>query len=92
MKDDSAIALDLIEERKPSHAPTEPLAEYLAECRKLTLSEIHRWMNGRNHGKALHELILEYPLRSAKGLRPALCIATCRALGGTLEEIGRAHV
>ncbi|PTL79793.1 phosphoesterase [Vitiosangium sp. GDMCC 1.1324] len=33
----------------------------------------------------LYELMLEYPLREAKGLRPALCIATCRALGGTLE-------
>lgn len=33
----------------------------------------------------LYELMLDYPLREAKGLRPALCIATCRALGGPLE-------
>src|SRR5689334_17738045 len=33
----------------------------------------------------LYELMLDYPQREAKGLRPALCIATCRALGGTLE-------
>ena len=30
---------------------------------------------------------MEYPLREAKGLRPALCIATCRALGGSLEAV-----
>ena len=29
--------------------------------------------------------MLDYPLRPAKGLRPALCIATCRSLGGSLE-------
>lgn len=33
--------------------------------------------------------MLEYPLRHAKGLRPALCIATCRALGGRLESVLR---
>ena len=39
------------------------------------------------HSRAafLYELMLDYPLREAKGLRPALCIATCRALGGPLE-------
>jgi geranylgeranyl diphosphate synthase type II len=31
--------------------------------------------------------MLEYPLRDAKGLRPALCIATCRALGGLVEAV-----
>ncbi len=40
---------------------------------------------GRHAGPELHDLILDYPLRPAKGLRPALCIATCRALGGTEE-------
>lgn len=35
----------------------------------------------------LYDLMLDYPLREAKALRPALCIATCRALGGTLEGV-----
>ena len=35
----------------------------------------------------LFNLMLDYPLRDAKALRPALCIATCRALGGQLEEV-----
>ncbi|MBK7976822.1 MAG: polyprenyl synthetase family protein [Deltaproteobacteria bacterium] len=31
--------------------------------------------------------MLDYPLREAKALRPALCIATCRALGGQLAAV-----
>ncbi len=31
--------------------------------------------------------MLDYPLREAKALRPALCVATCRALGGSLEGV-----
>lgn len=33
----------------------------------------------------LYGPIREHALRPGKGLRPAICIATCRALGGTLE-------
>lgn len=35
----------------------------------------------------LYELVRAYPSRSGKGLRPALCLAVCRALGG---DIGKA--
>ncbi|MBI5515788.1 MAG: polyprenyl synthetase family protein [Deltaproteobacteria bacterium] len=30
--------------------------------------------------------MLDYPMRDAKALRPGLCIAVCRALGGRLED------
>lgn len=64
------------------------LESYLAECRQLTLREIREIIpkQGRNRTR-LYDLILEYPLRSAKALRPALCVATCRALGGHLESV-----
>jgi geranylgeranyl diphosphate synthase type II len=39
------------------------------------------------YGPILYDLVFDYPLRDAKALRPALAIATCRALGGTLEGI-----
>jgi geranylgeranyl diphosphate synthase, type II len=62
------------------------LTNYLEECRALVLEEIQRLMSsGSPHADFLYELMLDYPLREAKGLRPALCIATCRALGGALE-------
>lgn len=37
----------------------------------------------------LYRLVLDYPLRGGKGLRPALAVASCRALGGTLDQVRR---
>jgi geranylgeranyl diphosphate synthase type II len=34
----------------------------------------------------LYDLVRAYPSRSGKGLRAALCLATCRALGGDLDR------
>lgn len=39
------------------------------------------------HSQVLYDRMLDYPLREGKGLRPALCVATCRALGGSLEAV-----
>jgi geranylgeranyl diphosphate synthase, type II len=66
------------------------LRRYLADCRSLAVAEIQRFIpkkKGRGDllGPALYDLVLDYPLREAKGLRPALCLATCRALGGSEE-------
>jgi len=61
---------------------------YCAACRRVVLAEIrdllrsHRW----DHDE-LDELVLDYPLRAAKGLRPALCIATARSLGASEDAV-----
>jgi geranylgeranyl diphosphate synthase, type II len=34
----------------------------------------------------LYEILADYPLRPGKGIRPALCLATCRAHGGRDED------
>jgi len=34
----------------------------------------------------LYDLVADYPLRGGKGIRPALCLATCRAHGGTTRD------
>jgi geranylgeranyl diphosphate synthase, type II len=61
---------------------------YLAESRELVLQEIRAFVPERSrHRSVLYDLMLDYPLRDAKTLRPALCIATCRALGGSLEGV-----
>ncbi|WP_437968047.1 polyprenyl synthetase family protein [Sorangium sp. So ce260] len=63
---------------------------YLDECRELVTAEIRRIIPADpRRGAALYDLMLDYPLREAKGLRPALCIAACRALGGKLEAVLR---
>lgn len=59
---------------------------YLQDCRRLTLAEIQRFLPADKRNTAsLYDLMLDYPLRPAKALRPALCIATCLALGGHLD-------
>lgn len=34
----------------------------------------------------LYDLVADYPTRPSKGIRPALCLATCRAYGGRTED------
>ena len=67
--------------------PAAPVTQYLSDCRQLTLDEIARHVprDGR-HTAGLYELMLDYPLRPGKALRPALCIAVCRALNGDLQR------
>jgi geranylgeranyl diphosphate synthase type II len=63
---------------------------YLADCRQLALHEIREIIpKDERYRTILYDLVLDYPLRSAKALRPALCIASCRALGGSLESVLR---
>jgi geranylgeranyl diphosphate synthase type II len=64
------------------------LDAYLRECRALVLDDIARRIpRGSRADAVLYDLMMDYPLRPAKGLRPALCIAACRALGGSLEAV-----
>lgn len=67
------------------------LAAYLGECRQWVLGELQRIIPSEPGGgrRALYRLMLEYPLRDAKALRPALCIAVCRALGGERTAVLR---
>lgn len=64
------------------------LDTYLGDCRELVVAEIRRLFDHRDdHREALYDLILDYPLREGKALRPALSIALCRGLGGSLDAI-----
>jgi geranylgeranyl diphosphate synthase type II len=73
----------------PLATDDEPLKSYLDNCRSLILEEITSITPETRHGRELYRLMLDYPLRGGKTLRPALCIATCRALGGHLEAVLR---
>jgi len=64
------------------------LGDYLRDCRDLVLAELERFMPADSRYRPiLYDLMLDYPLRDAKALRPALCIATARSLGGSLEAV-----
>ena len=67
--------------------PTAPhaLEDYLVLCKDACDGELKRlYAPGSS---SLHEMILDYPMRGGKALRPALSIATCLGLGGHLEAI-----
>ena len=74
---------------RASWSAGESLNRYLHECRELVLQEIGQMIPVTRHGARLYELMRDYPLRGGKAMRPALCIATCRALGGHLESVLR---
>lgn len=66
------------------------LAKYMQDARELVIDEIREIMPpDSRHSGGLYELMIDYPLRGGKALRPALCIASCRALGGNLESVLR---
>ncbi|WP_082972233.1 MULTISPECIES: polyprenyl synthetase family protein [unclassified Mycobacterium] len=65
-----------------------PLDDYLELCKQACDSEIERLYGpGERGSNGLYDLILDYPLRGGKALRPALSIAMCLGLGGHLEAI-----
>jgi geranylgeranyl diphosphate synthase type II len=66
---------------------TPELLEYLDRCKALIYPELQRIVPAGPLSEILYDRMLDYPRRSAKALRPALCIATCRALGGGLEAV-----
>lgn len=57
------------------------LAEYGAD----TLKGINHFIPDKEPRKYLYDLIHDYPNRGGKGFRPGLCIAACKAYGGTLD-------
>lgn len=59
----------------------------MSTCREYVLCELRTIVSRDREGHGLYDLMLDYPLREAKALRPALCIATCRAHGGQLESV-----
>lgn len=63
------------------------LTDYLAETKQLVLAEIDALLTSSTNEPELYRLMMDYPLRGGKGLRPALAVAMCRGLGGSLDAI-----
>jgi geranylgeranyl diphosphate synthase, type II len=64
------------------------LEDYLAECKAACDGEIERLFATSERGSSsFYELILDYPRRGGKALRPALSIAMCLGLGGHLDAV-----
>lgn len=57
--------------------------KYLEQCRELALAGIMSLLPAGGPRRHLYDLVSSYPKRGGKGLRPGLCIGTCRAFGGS---------
>ena len=60
--------------------------ERLTYYRDMAVQALRDWIPTKEPDRYLYALIREHLDRSGKGLRPALCLATCRAFGGNLED------
>ena len=63
------------------------LEETLKHYRDITLSTLLGALPSKEPREYLYDLLPEYPGRPGKGLRSALCIATCNAFGGNTESV-----
>jgi geranylgeranyl diphosphate synthase type II len=66
----------------------ELVSRVLAEARRDVRRELERlFAERRETGYGpLYEVLSDYPFREGKGLRPAICFAACRAVGGRTEQ------
>ena len=60
--------------------------ERLTYYRDMALQVLREWIPTKEPDRYLYGLVREHLDRSGKGLRPALCLATCRAFGGHVED------
>jgi geranylgeranyl diphosphate synthase, type II len=65
-------------------AEASPVESVLTRYRDLTIDRLLSEIPAAPAG--LYDLVRAYPSRTGKGLRAALCLATCQALGGDLEK------
>lgn len=71
----------------PSPAAPLPVVERTLKLyASLTQQALRTYLPDKEPRRHLYSLLPEYPLRGGKGLRPALCLASCRAFGGSLAQ------
>ena len=58
----------------------------LERYKTVTMERLMAFLPDKEPRRHLYDLVPLYPQRSGKGLRPGLCIATCRAFGGKMER------
>ena len=61
-------------------------ANHLLGYRDTVMAEMESMISRKRFHAVLGKRLAEYPLRAGKGLRPALCLSTCQAFGGSTED------
>ena len=67
-----------------AHRPS--VEEALSGYRDLTVGHILKQIPGKEPRAYLYDVIRHYVQDGSKGIRPAVCLTTCVALGGSLER------
>lgn len=67
-------------------APAEVVDPVLARYGALTAEALREHLPGDGPREHLWDLVADYPARGGKAIRPSLCLASCVAFGGELEE------
>jgi len=70
----------------------QPVLDRLKWYHEITMRALLQTVPKKAHAKYLWDLVPSYPMRGGKGFRPGLCIATCRAMGGSTESVLRCAV
>ena len=65
---------------------------FLDRYKEATMGALLAYLPTKEPRQYLYDLVGSYPMRSGKGLRPGLCIATCRAFGGDISSVLRSAV
>ena len=63
--------------------------EFLKETKKQIDTHIFDFLPSQHDNPEVHqfyEMMLDYPLRAGKGLRPAICLLICEAFGGNPQQ------
>ncbi len=83
---DAPSIASCVSPQEPAGKSDRQFAESLILYRNAVMKEMHQLIEGKRFERALARRLEEYPLRAGKGLRPALCLATCQAFGGGLMD------
>jgi geranylgeranyl pyrophosphate synthase len=76
--------LPVVPETDPSAAPTGFL-DRLEWYRQRAMEALGEELPVKEPGRYLYDLVRDFVAQPSKGLRPGLCLATCRAYGGSPE-------
>ena len=68
-------------------ARTQSVVSALEAYKAVTMERLMASLPNREPRRYLYDLVPLYPQRSGKGLRPGLCLATCRAFGGSVRSV-----
>ena len=70
----------------PNKARNDFVQTVLNRYNDITIKALLSFLPAKEPSRYLYDLLPSYPERPGKGLRPGLCIATCKAFGGDISS------